>query len=162
MRAISHRSDLQPQSVGSVSRLPAFCSRGRANVASLASKVPSTYLASAAVRAFLARRLRCAQFAASTVEPSSSISASNLSRVPVIPLDQEWAQQRYLRRPLTRYRNAHCGKILALPVWPIPALPFGFSALHAGPGFIGVARSGASRSSSPAMPTRVKSVYRCA
>ena len=59
--------------------------RGRANVASFVSKVCSTHLASAAVRAFLAHRLRCAQFAASSVEPSSLISASNLSRVPSDP-----------------------------------------------------------------------------
>ena len=124
-----------------------------ARFASLVLKAPSTRWASPAVSLFFSPRHRCAHIAASSLEPRSSSSAINRSRNsadasgPSIGLLEFEPALRSTRR-INRRAGFWCPPFNRR----FPS-PFGVSA----PDVWFVGRSGASRSSSPAMPTRVKS-----
>src|SRR6266511_4554101 len=119
---------------------------------SLARNRSSTIFASAAISVFLAGRFRCAQAAASSAEFIAAICSIRLSRrladscTPRTGLAE--GSESYPSPGAVRFPAAAC------PFdWP-PGRGSSAAGLGAAP------RSGASRSSSPAMPTSVKSAYR--
>ena len=121
---------------------------------SFAWKAPSTRRASAAVSVFLSPRRRCAHIAASSPEPRSISSAINRSRNSAETSGARMGLLAFEQIVLLWPRVDRWTGFCRPPFRRRFLSPFGF------PGadvlFVDVTRSGASRSSSPAIPTRVK------
>ena len=126
-----------------------------ANVAIFAWKASSTCWASAGVSLFFSGRERCAQTAASSPILRSSISVTSRSRNTVEASGSSICSMKRERAVWTGWPPARCGLCCRPPFSRVLPVRLGSSCFDTG--CSGGRRSGASRSSSPAMPIRANS-----